>query len=304
MPDERLHIIITGDAGEGRAFAVSKKFLRNLFMATLAISSILTSGSLACIHFLNQNRSLAAWTEELDNELAATTAELQAVQLDRDRLVTRYEANIFRLQQDRSNLLESSISRLDERSRIIQEIMEHVGIQVKMEEDPGYSGGPFIRTDEKYGEHLISRTDQYLEVLKSLPLGRPVPGAISSGYGKRIDPLIKESAFHPGLDFRGHRGDKIKAAADAVVKKVAYNGDYGRHVILSHGNGFETLYAHMQKALVKEGEKVQRGQAIGLVGSTGRSTGPHLHYGVRHKGKYVDPMKYIRVADLSLAVSN
>ena len=303
MPDERLHIIITGDTGKGRAFVVSRKFLRNLFMATLALSTILTAGSLVTIHFLNQNRTLAAWAEELDNELAATSAELEDVQLERDRLVTRYEANIFRLQQDRSNLLESSISRLDERSRIIQEIMDHVGIQVKVDEDPGYSGGPFIKTNEKYGEHLISRTDQYLDVLKSLPLGRPVSGTISSRYGERADPLIKEKAFHPGLDLRGNRGDKIKAAADAVVKKVAYDKDYGRHVILSHGNGFETLYAHMQKALVKEGEKVQSGQTIGLVGSTGRSTGPHLHYGVRYKGKYVDPMKYIRVADLSLTVS-
>lgn len=300
MPDERLHIIITGEAGTGRVFAVSRKFLRNILVATLVISTLMTAGSLTCLHFLNKIRTLVAWTEELDNELAATTAELEDVQLERDRLVTRYEANIFRLQQDRSNLLESSISRLDERSKIIQEIMDHVGIKVKFDEESEYSGGPFIAPDEKYGEHLLSLTDQYLDVLKSLPLGRPVPGEISSRYGSRIDPLVNESAFHPGLDFRGRAGDKIKATADAVVKKVCYDEDYGRHVILSHGNGFETLYAHMQKTLVKEGEKVKRGQAIGLVGNTGRSTGPHLHYGVLHRGKFVDPLKYIRVANLSL----
>jgi murein DD-endopeptidase MepM/ murein hydrolase activator NlpD len=300
MPDERLHIIITGEAGTGRVFAVSRKSLRNLLVATLVIATLMTVASLTSLYFLNKNRTLVAWTEGVDNELAATTAELEEVQLERDRLVTRYEANIFRLQQDRSNLLESSISRLDERSKIIQEIMDHVGIKVKFDEESEYSGGPFIAPDEKYGEHLLSLTDQYLDVLKSLPLGRPVPGEISSRFGSRIDPLIKEGAFHPGLDFRGRAGDKIKATADAVVKKVCYDEDYGRHVILSHGNGFETLYAHMQKILVKEGEKVKRGQAIGLVGNTGRSTGPHLHYGVLHRGKYVDPLKYIRVANLSL----
>jgi murein DD-endopeptidase MepM/ murein hydrolase activator NlpD len=304
MPDERLHIIITGERGTGRAYAVSRKFLRNLFVATLVISTLLTAGSLTCLHVLNKNRTLITWSEELDNELAATTAELEKVQLERDRLATRYEANIFRLQQDRSNLLESSISRLDERSRIIQEIMEHVGIKVKLDEEAGYSGGPFITPEEKYGEHLISLTDKYLDVLKSLPLGRPVPGEISSRFGSRIDPLVNESAFHPGMDFRANRGDKIKATADAVVKKVSYDDDYGHHVILSHGNGFETLYAHMQKVLVKKGEKVKRGQAIGLVGNTGRSTGPHLHYGVLNRGKFVDPMKYLRVANLSLSAGN
>lgn len=301
MPDQRLHIIITGEAGKGRVFAVSKKFLRHFLVATLGISTLLTVGTLTCLHFLNKTRTLSGWAEELDNKLAATTSELEDVRLERDRLVTRYEANIFRLQQDRSNLLESSISRLDERSRIIQEIMEQVGIKVKLEEQGEFSGGPFIDPNEKYGEHLISLTDKYLDVLKSLPLGRPVPGEISSGFGSRIDPLVNKGAYHPGIDFRGKAGDRIKATADAVVKKVTYDEDYGRHVILSHGNGFETLYAHLQKTLVKEGDKVKRGQAIGLVGSTGRSTGPHLHYAILHRGKFIDPMKYLRVANLSLS---
>ena len=301
MTDDRLHIIITGEIGEGRTFAVTRKSLRNFLIAASVLFLLLTTMSVAGLHLLHKNRMAASWAEEMDNELAATTARLEDVQLERDRLVTRYEANIFRLQQDRSNLLESSISRLDERSRIIQEIMEHVGIKVKLDEEAGFSGGPFIAPDEKYGEHLLSLTDQYLDVLKSLPLGRPVPGEISSRYGSRIDPLVKEGAFHPGLDFRGRSGDKIKATAEGVVKKVTYDEDYGHHVILSHGKGFETLYAHMQKTLVKKGEKVKRGEVIGLVGNTGRSTGPHLHYAVLHRGKFVDPMKYIKVANLSLS---
>ncbi|HBI14291.1 MAG TPA: hypothetical protein DDY20_02030 [Desulfobulbaceae bacterium] len=300
MPDERLHIIITGETGTGRAYAVSRKFLRNLLVATLVISSLMTAGSLTCLHFMNKNKALIAAAAEMDKELAATTAKLEDVQLERDRLVTRYEANIFRMEQDRSNLLESSISRLDERSQIIQEIMEHVGIKVRLDEEAGYSGGPFIAPEEKYGEHLISLTDKYLDILKSLPLGRPVPGEISSKFGSRIDPLLNKKAFHPGIDFRGRSGDKVNATANGVVKMVAYEEDYGRYVILSHGKSFETLYAHLQKTLVKEGEKVKLGQAIGLVGNTGRSTGPHLHYGVQHRGKFVDPMKYIKVANLSL----
>ena len=303
MADGRLHIIITGDAGRGRAYALPKKTLRALVITTLVIAILMTAGGIAGYHSLYKNKALAARAEQLDNRLVATAALLENVQLERDRLVARYEANIFRLEQDRSNLLESSISRLDERSKAIQEIMEHVGINVKVEENSRYSGGPFIAPDEKYGAHLISLTDQYLDVLKSLPLARPVPGVVSSRFGSRVDPLVSERAFHPGIDFRAENGDKIKATGDAVVKKVATDQDYGRHVILAHGNGLETLYAHMQKPLVKEGETVKRGQAIGLVGNTGRRTGAHLHYGVLYKGRSVDPMKYLKVADLSLSVS-
>ena len=123
--------------------------------------------------------------------------------------------------------------------------------------------------------------------------------SISSGYGRRSDPLNDENAFHFGIDFRGKIGDPVRATGNGRVKVAGFNQGFGNHVIISHGNGYETMYAHLSKRLVKRGEKVTRSQKIGLVGNTGRSTGSHLHYEIHHHGKPIDPMKYIQVAKLT-----
>jgi len=304
MTDQKVHIIITGEAGKGLAFALRKKTLRTTVIGSLILTVMLAAGSLAGVTLYQKNRDLASRTETLDLELAQTSTVLAKIKVERDRLVARYEENISQLEHDRDNLLEHSISRLDERSKVIQEIMDNIGVDLKIEEDPDHSGGPFLDPDQEYGERLIYQTDHYLEVLRTIPLGRPVPGMISSKYGRRTDPLVQKKAFHPGIDFRGNTGDEIKATANAVVKQVGRNNVLGRYIILGHGNGFETIFAHMHKTLVKKGEKIVRGQVIGQIGNTGRSTGSHLHYGIRYNGNSVDPMKYLQVADLSLTVNS
>ena len=114
-----------------------------------------------------------------------------------------------------------------------------------------------------------------------------------SGYGMRIHPIYKRRRMHKGLDFSAPRGTPIQAPGDAVVKAVKkHRTGYGHHVILDHGYGYETLYGHMSDIHVKRGQKVKRGEVIGLVGSTGASTGPHLHYEVHIKGQHVDPIHY------------
>jgi len=110
--------------------------------------------------------------------------------------------------------------------------------------------------------------------------------------------LNKKSAFHTGVDLRGKRGEKIKATADGVVKKACKNGGYGNYVLIDHGNGYTTSFSHMQKYLVHRGDRVKRGQVIGLVGSTGRSTGPHLHYEVALDGKTINPYNFVKIAKL------
>jgi murein DD-endopeptidase MepM/ murein hydrolase activator NlpD len=290
MPNQKVHIIITGEAGRGRSFAFHKKTIRNVCIATLLLSICLTAGSIAGFTLYKKNVSLESRTAILGTELSVTSAVLESTRAERDRL-----------EQDREHLLKNSISRLNERSRILQEIMKDIGIKVESEENPDHSGGPFIALEKDYGEHLLELTDRYLDVLKKIPLGRPVPGEISSRYGSRIDPLNRKKAFHPGIDFRGNTGDEIQATADGVVKEVSRNKALGRYMILSHGNGFETIFAHMHKTLVKNGERVKRGQVIGLIGNTGRSTGSHLHYGIQLHGKSIDPQKYLQVAEASLS---
>ncbi len=132
-------------------------------------------------------------------------------------------------------------------------------------------------------------------VLKDmLPNGTPVAVAFnSSSYGWRIDPFTGGKAFHEGLDFPANTGTLIHAAADGIVSEADHTPDYGNIVKIEHGSGLETRYAHASKLLVHAGERVVKGQAVAEVGSTGRSTGPHLHYEIRLNGESLDPRKYL-----------
>ena len=133
-------------------------------------------------------------------------------------------------------------------------------------------------------------------VLKDmLPNSSPVSaGYNSSSYGWRIDPFNGSKAFHEGLDFPANTGTVIHAAADGIVSMSEHSAAYGNIVKVEHGSGLETRYAHASKLLVKVGERVIKGQAVALVGSTGRSTGPHLHYEIRFHGNSLDPRQYLQ----------
>jgi murein DD-endopeptidase MepM/ murein hydrolase activator NlpD len=129
----------------------------------------------------------------------------------------------------------------------------------------------------------------------------PVQGAISSSFGEREDPFNGEGAFHKGVDICAAYGTPIRAAADGVVESATMENGYGREVQISHGHNLKTLYAHMSGFTVTQGQSVIRGQVIGYVGSSGRSTGAHLHYEVQIHGTPVNPHKYLRItlADLT-----
>lgn len=148
--------------------------------------------------------------------------------------------------------------------------------------------------DEYQG--IIEAKVLQLSVLKDmLPNFVPVlAGYNSSSYGWRIDPFTGYKAFHEGLDFPASIGTPILAAADGIVTATERGADYGNMVKISHGSGLETRYAHASKMLVKEGERVVKGQMIARVGNTGRSTGPHLHYEIRLNGNALDPRQYLR----------
>ena len=126
------------------------------------------------------------------------------------------------------------------------------------------------------------------------PEGRPVHhGFISSGFGERQDPFTGEEAVHKGVDFAGSRGDEVVAVAAGVVTWAGERAGYGRLVEISHGNGFTTRYGHNQQSLVNVGDTVTRGEPIALMGSTGHSTGPHVHFEVLRNGHQVDPVTFI-----------
>ncbi|MFZ1681302.1 MAG: M23 family metallopeptidase, partial [Rhizobiaceae bacterium] len=156
---------------------------------------------------------------------------------------------------------------------------------------------PTARFDEQVRE-LDAALDQ-LEAARTAvnryPLGNPAPGAaLSSTFGSRSDPILGTPAFHAGLDFRAATGDPIKATAAGTIVKAGWNGGYGQMVEIDHGKGFTTRYAHMSFVAVAPGQKVKAGAVIGKAGSTGRSTGPHLHYEVRRAGEAVDPLAFLK----------
>ena len=130
---------------------------------------------------------------------------------------------------------------------------------------------------------------------KSTSFYAPVSaGYNSSSYGWRPDPFTGQKAFHKGLDFMADSGSPIHAAADGIVTQAERAPDYGNIVRVDHGFGLDTRYAHVSSFLVKVGDRVSKGQPIATVGSTGRSTGPHLHYEVRLNGVPLDPRKYLK----------
>ena len=132
--------------------------------------------------------------------------------------------------------------------------------------------------------------------MENIPAIQPVMNKdlkrVASGYGMRIDPVYHVRKFHQGMDFTAPTGTEIFATGNAKVVFSGWKQGYGNTVILDHGFGYQTLYAHLYKSLVHEGQKVRRSDVIALVGNTGKSTGPHLHYEVRLHGKPVDPRNY------------
>ena len=139
----------------------------------------------------------------------------------------------------------------------------------------------------KTKENILSHTPA-IQPVSNKDLSR-----IASGYGYRIDPVYKTTKMHPGIDFTAPQGTPIYATADGVVALSGNSGNgYGNHVIIRHGYGYETLYGHMVRVKARGGQSVKRGEVIGWVGSTGKSTGPHCHYEVHFKGQKIDPVYY------------
>jgi len=150
--------------------------------------------------------------------------------------------------------------------------------------------GDWIKTQLQLVEERLLRQD---EVLASTPTTAPVLGLITDGFGMRPDPFTGRKAFHRGLDISARRKTRVLVPADGIVVSAGRNGGLGKVVRVSHGFGFTTVYGHLDKMSVKPGDEVRRGDEIGLLGNTGRSTGPHLHYEVHVDGKAVNPLYYI-----------
>ena len=154
-----------------------------------------------------------------------------------------------------------------------------------------------VAYQEKSYKDIDKLINNKAKLLAAIPAIQPVSNKdlsrIASGFGYRVDPVYKVTKFHAGLDFTAPQGTPIYATADGVVKEAGFdNGGYGNHVVINHGYGYETLYGHMYRIKTRRGQSVKRGEVIGYVGSTGKSTGPHCHYEVHKSGTPVDPVYF------------
>ncbi|SKB87134.1 Murein DD-endopeptidase MepM and murein hydrolase activator NlpD, contain LysM domain [Sphingobacterium nematocida] len=189
-----------------------------------------------------------------------------------------------------------SFNKIDSTLERINEKMKNRGLKTIALQN---AGGP-IEIDE---ENIDLLSEYYEEALKDLdkklsniPIGIPHNGKVTSKFGYRSNPFTNRGReMHSGVDLKGSTGDPVKATATGKVTFAGYDGDYGYVVKVKHQNGYETRYAHLSKTKVKQGQSIDAGKTIGLLGSTGRSTGPHLHYEILKNDKKINPEKYFKL---------
>ncbi len=221
-----------------------------------------------------------------------------------------------------ASLLSQVTDYMDSRNAQLGEVYRTLGIDagkvaISSSYTPGNIGGPFVAASSTQlgssllASHVNELTDRLetWERLKHeaarLPLTRPMgpEHETSSGFGLRRDPFRRRPAMHAGIDFRGPVGSPVLAAAAGTVLTAGRNGGYGNLVVLRHENGVTTRYAHLSMIKVRAGQTVKRGDMIGKLGNTGRSTGPHLHYETRVGGRAIDPLKFWKARDVFLEIT-
>lgn len=327
--DNNFHIIITKTSGRSRSLQLSRKAfylgsgLTILLILSLLVVSYQTTGSSISNKLLKiQVDSLQAEltqnqeaTCDISNELEALkkkqAEQIAAINAMHQKKLAEqkmaFDLENTNLQLENIRLMTTAVNDLNQRSELIEDVMGTIGVQIKTPNKANTplpnSGGPYIPAENDGYDELLRQVDNYVETVQKLPLGKPVAGPISSGFGKRIDPLNKKKSSHEGIDIKGKTGDKIRATGAGKVLRAGKNGSFGNYVEIDHGNGYVTAYAHMQNYLVRPGEWVEQGQVIGQVGNTGRSTGPHLHYEIHLNKRPVNPKKFLKVADISRTFS-
>lgn len=243
---------------------------------------------------------------------AATNRNTNFARLDGvDSVIVNLQTALDKVEGRQSAMLSSVESSYESRVRRMRSVIDDLGLDMATLEaaaPKGGVGGPYVPivkppSDASTFERQIYRInltraqiDKLSRTLSLVPYRKPVIGEVefSSGFGVRSDPFLGRPAMHTGLDFRASTGDPVRATANGKVVTAGNQGGYGRMIEVDHGNGLSTRYGHLSVIGVKVGDVVKIGQVIGEVGSTGRSTGPHLHYETRIDGEAVDPQKFLR----------
>jgi murein DD-endopeptidase MepM/ murein hydrolase activator NlpD len=276
----------------------------------------------ARVHQLESDLDTAnARTNQAKAELAANERKLQQLALEQEK--TTQERNRLQSQlteqQNRTTAPGAAVAApspapqrtiadrpADQRSENtqtsgeIEQFLASTGIDVEKlvgsvgAVTPG-QGGPFVALDTKRLGEVDARSEELQKIIRTLPLAAPLPHyTLESGFGGRADPFTHKPGFHPGLDMVAPYGSPIYSTAPGVVVFAGNKSEYGKVVEIDHGHGFATRYAHLHRVTVALGQRVSLHQQVGELGSTGRSTGPHLHYEVLVNGTAQDPEKFLQ----------
>lgn len=267
----------------------------------------LTGGSAAIAGLM----STAATASPMNSNSVIGNASLREGAADRaDRIFSKVTLSLKTLESQQLAKIANLTIGAAETANAITAIIKRSGVAVEQSADAGADGmatdgvgGPYVapeltegRFDASLGEldAALTRLESVRETARDLPFSNPAPGhGISSRFGNRMDPFLGRLALHAGIDFQARTGDDVKSTGAGTVVAAGPSGGYGNMVEIDHGHGISTRYGHMSRILVSVGDKVETGDVVGRAGSTGRSTGPHVHYEVRRDGMAVDPMHFL-----------
>lgn len=296
-------ILFTRRQGQVWSFEVKPARFALALLGCLAviIGAVLYSGIRIGGDELNY---VAVWQEDVRQKQAEITAIRHTAQADLDALTLRIgqlQAQMLRL----NALGERLVSQGDlDQAEFDFDALPAMGGPQDVLPEKSVPFNDFLGMLDELDVEMADR-EQQLSVLESvllnrslservMPSGRPVnDGWLSSRFGKRNDPFTGKREFHKGLDFAGRKGDDVVAVGDGVVSWSGKRYGYGNLVEINHGNGYSTRYGHNQRNLVNVGDTVKKGEQIALMGSSGRSTGPHVHFEVLRDGKAVNPSRYL-----------
>lgn len=241
---------------------------------------------------LRENQELKLYYEVMNKELQKSTHMLAALR-ERDDNIYRV---IFEASPIPESVREAGVGGADRYEDILEKGLknEELILDTRQKIDK-LKKQMYIQT--KSYDEIVTLVNSKAKMLASLPAIQPVSNKelkrLASGFGMRMHPIYKVMKMHTGVDFACQRGTPIYATGDGVISVAVHNsGGYGNEVQVNHGYGYITLYAHMERFIVKNGQRIKRGQLIGYVGSTGTSVSPHLHYEVLHNGQKVNPIHF------------
>ncbi len=282
--------------------------------ALSGISDPVTTGSLRSSTGSNDPKSIGdslLTPHPLDRGTAlepdrAPTNKQPGKEADIGTKLGRIEASLDRVDRRETAVLAQLQARYEGKARKMRGVLAQLGLKLDANPPAGI-GGPFVPvplpSESQSFERALTRVniarayaDKLSATLVSVPVREPVTGEIdfSSPFGVRVDPFLHVPAMHTGIDFRGTYGEPIHATAAGTVTSAGWSGGYGQMVEVDHGNGLATRYGHLSEIDVKVGQSIRIGQVVGRLGSTGRSTGPHLHYETRVDGEAVDPQRFLK----------